>query len=140
MSIHPPNSYIYTGGNGERIPTNAQNVGYAADISTIKALVSYGCNRITLVIHPDSIIIIEDKAYSRCNAIDNLRLSSSLQTTGVSSFYSCSSITLELPPTLHTTKALGFVYCTSLRMILPQQNNKPLSLKTIVWVFYGEPS
>ena len=59
-------SYIYTGGDGERVPCKEENVTYAAGISTIKAKAAYDCKGITSVIHPDSIIVIEGRAYSNC--------------------------------------------------------------------------
>ena len=129
---HSLNSYIYTGGDGERLPQDARNVGYAAGLTTIKSNAVRNNRSITSVVHPNSITVIEDGAYAECSSIDNLRLSSSLQTIGVETFYECYSITrLELPPTLHTMKRQGFGYCQSLQAIAPQQQHEPLTLKTI---------
>eukprot|EP00592_Proboscia_alata_P019491 CAMPEP_0194415836 /NCGR_PEP_ID=MMETSP0176-20130528/14665_1 /TAXON_ID=216777 /ORGANISM="Proboscia alata, Strain PI-D3" /LENGTH=90 /DNA_ID=CAMNT_0039220727 /DNA_START=153 /DNA_END=421 /DNA_ORIENTATION=+ len=56
-------SYTYNGSDGEKVPKNAQNVEYAAGISTIKVNAAIRCCRVKSVIHPDSIIVIEDRAY-----------------------------------------------------------------------------
>ncbi len=104
-------TYVYKGEDDETAPWTVLAVDYRANLTAIKAHAMEFC-RITSVIHPDSIITIEDWAYNCCYSIIHLRLSSSLQTIGVGSFYYCESITrLELPPTLHTIKAAGFQSC-----------------------------
>jgi len=125
-------TYLYRGDDDERIPQDVHNVEYIANITKIKAGSAEECPYLTSVTHPDSIIAIEDEAYKWCGFMTNLRLSSSLQTIGISSFDGCESITmLELPSTLHTIMKSGFKYCRSVRSISPQQQNEPLSLKTI---------
>ena len=132
LHLEMEHTYIYRGDDNERAPRNVSNINYVSNITKIKKRGMDRCCAITSVIHPDSIIIIEDEAYRWCDSIANLRLSSSLQTIGKLSFSACRSITvLELPATLHTIKKWGFRACESLRSIVPQQQNKPLSLKSI---------
>eukprot|EP00592_Proboscia_alata_P016680 CAMPEP_0194400040 /NCGR_PEP_ID=MMETSP0174-20130528/126992_1 /TAXON_ID=216777 /ORGANISM="Proboscia alata, Strain PI-D3" /LENGTH=256 /DNA_ID=CAMNT_0039196509 /DNA_START=213 /DNA_END=980 /DNA_ORIENTATION=+ len=160
MNDHNDNdTYVYKGEDGERPPQTVGAIDYVANITSIKAQAMKWCCHIKAVIHPDSITAIEDQAYFGCDAIEHLRLSSSLQTIGEGiedqayfgcdsiehlrlssslqtigerSFNACPSITmLELPPTLHTIKREGFGRCHSLRSIVPQQKNETLFLKTI---------
>mmetsp|Transcript_27354 Transcript_27354/g.27735 ORF Transcript_27354/g.27735 Transcript_27354/m.27735 type:complete len:139 (-) Transcript_27354:15-431(-) len=133
------NSYIYTCGDGERLPQDAWSVGYAAGLTTIKAGAARHNYFIVSVVHPNSIIAIEDGAYYKCSHLQDLHLSSSLQTIRVGTFYECYSIKrLELPQNLHIIKRKGFDNCSLLKVITLQQQHENLSLKLIgEEAFYG---
>ena len=83
MSDHDDDdTYVYKGEDGERAPQTDRVVDYVANITSIKENAMYRCDRITSVIHLDSIITIEDAAYDGCDLITYIHLSLSLETIG----------------------------------------------------------
>lgn len=106
------------------------------NLLTIKDYAFYGCKKLTSVVFPNHLKVIDFSAFKGCINLSNIDLPSSLQSIGKESFYGCEKLTrVVFPDNLSSIGNGAFRECTSLSAIF-----LPSSLHSIGnQAFYGCP-
>ena len=93
------------------------------DFLSFMTKVPEGCfakiKSLTSITIPESIQLIEDKAFSWCSNLESVKLANSITRIGEGAFYLCTSLkNIDLPSNLTSLKSFVFSKCNSLRSIV----------------------
>lgn len=93
------------------------------DFLSFMTKVPEGCfakiKSLTSITIPESIQVIEDKAFSWCSNLESVKLANSITRIGEGAFYLCTSLkNIDLPSNLTSLKSFVFSKCNSLRSIV----------------------
>ncbi|MBO5378084.1 MAG: leucine-rich repeat protein, partial [Ruminiclostridium sp.] len=117
----------------------AGNVLYHIDPETTIADVKEGttvfaskilddCTKLEEIILPDSLIHINDSAFSRCKTIKKITLGSNTQTIGQNAFYYCQALEeIKIPDSVTSIGKYAFAYCSSLVSVVIPDSLESLS-------------
>ncbi len=85
----------------------------------------YGCENITSIILPDSIIEIGDSAFYKCTKLSKIILPNSLQSIGQSVFSYCGIESIDIPVSVKEIGDWSFSHCNKLvNIVLPESLSK----------------
>ena len=86
---------------------------------TVKTLSGFsGCNNITSITIPDSVITIEDHAFELCENLHTVHMSKNVEKIGDYAFYQCKNLTnITFPDSLTTIGLSAFCECNGLKEI-----------------------
>jgi hypothetical protein len=117
----------YIGAKKEvRIPPSIQNnpvteIGKGA----------FGESGITSVIIPNSVTIIGDSAFIRCNSLTSVTIPNSVTSIGYFAFYGCSSLrNITLPDSITSIEGGAFYKCTSIASVTIPKNVTIINIGT----------
>jgi len=81
-----------------------------------------GCGRLTSVVFPRTLALIDSCAFRDCHQLRSMTLPVGLQTIGPSAFRACFALVdVNIPPTIEEIGACAFQYCISIKTIaLPE--------------------
>lgn len=80
---------------------------------------AFSYSSITSIILPDSVAIIEEKAFYDCSSLEYIHFGNNLDTIGKQAFTKCDNIKeITLPTSLQNIEDRAFSYCTNLNKIL----------------------
>lgn len=105
-------------------------------VLTIEDNVVTDCSSLAegIVIIPDSVTAIGDKAFEGCDGITEIRVPPSVEVIGYNAFLNCTSLkTLELSEGLKELKSAAFDGCTSLKEV-----DLPYSLELLYSTVFGK--
>ena len=84
----------------------------------------FGCNGLTSVNIPDSVMIIGSSAFSGCSGLTSINIPNSVKEIGSSAFYGCSSLTsITIPNSVTEIGSSAFYGCSSLTSIVVANGN-----------------
>lgn len=99
------------------VPDGVVTIG-ARDLPSVFSNAFRG-NNLKVVHLPESVEIIEDNAFDRCENLDTINLPDSIHKIGFSAFYNCKSLNIDrLPSGLKTIGYLAFGGCTSIEYLI----------------------
>ena len=76
------------------------------------------CDTFTSITLPQSLTSIEDFAFCRCTALQNINIPQNVTNIGVSAFFQCKSLTsITIPSGVTSINDVAFAHCTSLKSI-----------------------
>lgn len=99
---------------------------------TISSSAFYGCEELTELTIPDSVVTIGSAAFYNCNKMTSVKIGNSVTTIGYSAFQDCSALTsVILPDSLTSLGYTAFFRCSNLTSIVI-----PVGVKDMgVWMF-----
>ncbi len=99
------------------------NNGLPESINNIGSYCFYGCSKLTKLMIPPSITILNDSCFRNCNLLANVSLPNNLQTIGSFCFSGCYSlIDINLPQQLKIIQTNAFAGCNSFSNITIPKN------------------
>lgn len=100
--------------------------------TTAEGLAEYS-SKLHTVNLPDTLISIDNYAFSGCSSLTNINFPSSLTTIGIEAFSGCTSlVNINLPPSITSIKASAFSRCLSLSIVIDLPNLETLG-KDAFW-------
>ena len=78
-----------------------------------------GCDSLTTVVLPDTLITIEDRAFANCTSLRGIFIPESVATIGKNAFSKCTSLeAVSIPESVTEIKSGAFDGCSSLKYIM----------------------
>lgn len=78
-----------------------------------------GCDSLTTVVLPDTLITIEDRAFANCTSLRGIFIPESVATIGKNAFSKCTSLeAVSIPESVNEIKSGAFDGCSSLKYIM----------------------
>ena len=100
------------------IPKDVTHVRFHSSIVTISSIPFKECDRLTEVVFNEGLLMICDKAFLYCSALESITFPSTLTEIGMGSFSSCSSLKdITLNEGLKKIGTKAFHHCSSLQSI-----------------------
>lgn len=98
-----------------------------------------GCQRITAVVLPESVLRIGDYAFEYCASLTDVEIPEGVVSLGIGAFKNCSAMrTADLPESLSAIGGSAFENCTALERIeIPRTNRQNRSLCILRMRFFA---
>lgn len=115
---------FFKGGGGPfRDCINLKNISFEEGITNIPKKLFYRCTGIEKINIPDTVIMIDDRAFKECTSLKNIQLSNNLTTIGQEAFNGCTSLEkVVIPNSVTTIKGAAFLACSKLSDVTLSKN------------------
>ena len=102
---------------------NLKNISFEEGITNIPKKLFYRCTGIEKINIPDTVIMIDDRAFKERTSLKNIQLSNNLTTIGQEAFNGCTSLEkVVIPNSVTTIKGAAFLACSKLSDVTLSKN------------------
>ena len=96
-----------------------KTVSIKEGVTSVGSYMFWECDNITDVSLPESLLVIEEGAFSGCERLKNINIPESVTSIGTFAFWSCKSLEeITLPAGLTSIEKGTFRYCTALKEVM----------------------